>query len=172
MYTGQFVYCGRRTTLSIGNIPPHCGTFEGTVICNVEHRADECGAPLPRCSGTTPSSSAPTPTMALGQKAPPTEGRPQPTAAKSTTLVALRRLFSSGSGDPSSAQANRAISSMLDNLQLNIVLQNHRRTYEFISPWHYPLLLRNRYIRWKGRRRGGGSKAGEEVRRELSPLPI
>ena len=45
MYTSQFVYCGRRNTLSISNIPPHRKTFEGTVICNVEHRAGECGAP-------------------------------------------------------------------------------------------------------------------------------
>ena len=45
MYTGQFVYCSRRTTLSIGNIRPRRGIFEGTVICNVEHRASECGAP-------------------------------------------------------------------------------------------------------------------------------
>ncbi|XP_066340545.1 uncharacterized protein [Miscanthus floridulus] len=102
MYTGQFVYCGRRTMLSIGNIPPHCGTFEGTIIYNVKHRAGECGAPPPGRSGTTPSSLATTLTTVSGQKAPPTEGRPRPTAAKSTTLIALRCLFSSGSGNPSS----------------------------------------------------------------------
>ena len=164
MYTGQFIYCDHHTTLSIGNIPPHRRTFEGTIIYNVEHRTDKYGAPLPGHSGTMPSSLAPNPTTALGQKAPPAKGRPRPMAVKSTTLIALRRLFSSGSGDPSSAQANRAISSTLDKLQLDIALRNHERTCEFFSPWHYPLLLRNRYIRGKGRRRGGGSKAGEEVR--------
>ncbi|XP_066373058.1 uncharacterized protein [Miscanthus floridulus] len=134
MYTGQFIYCGRRTTPSIGNIPPHCGTFEGTVIYNVEHRAGEYGAPPPGPSGTMPSSSAPTPTTALRQKVPPAEGRPRPAAVKSKMLITLRRLFSSGSGDPSSAQVNCAISSMLDNLQLDIALQNHGWTCEFISP--------------------------------------
>ena len=122
MYTGQFIYYDRRTTLSIGNIPPRHGTFEGTIICNVEHRAGECGAPPLGCSGTMPSSSATTLTKVLGQKAPPAEGRPRPMPAKLTTLIALWRLFSSGSGDPSSAQANRAISSTLDDLQLDIAL--------------------------------------------------
>ncbi|XP_066354573.1 uncharacterized protein [Miscanthus floridulus] len=122
MYMGQFVYCGHHTTLSISNIPPCRGTFEGTVICNVEHHTGECGAPPSGRSGTTPSSLAPTPTMALRQKAPPAEGRPRPMVAKSTTLIALRRLFSSGSGDPSLAQANHAISSMLDDLLLDITL--------------------------------------------------
>ena len=54
-------------------------------------------------------------------------------AVKSTTLIALRRLFSSGSGDPSSAQANRAISSTLDDLQLDIALWIHERICEFFS---------------------------------------
>ena len=63
------------------------------------------------------------------------------------------------------------VSSTLDDLQLDITLQIHERICEFFSPWHYPLLLRNRCIRWKGRRRGGGSEAGEEVGREL-PSPL
>ena len=50
------------------------------------------------------------------------------------------------------------------------MLQIHERICEFLSPSHCPLLLRNRCIRWKGRRRGGGSEASEEVGRELSPL--
>ena len=73
-----------------------------------------------------------------------------------------------GSSGPSSAKAARTISSTLDDLQLDIMLQIHERIYEFFSPWHYPLLLRNRCIRWKGRRRGSGSEAGEGVGRELS----
>ena len=44
MYMGQFVYCGRRTTLSIVDAPPPRRILEGAVICNVEHHADDCGA--------------------------------------------------------------------------------------------------------------------------------
>ncbi|XP_066341978.1 large ribosomal subunit protein uL2-like [Miscanthus floridulus] len=43
MYTGQFVYCGRRTTLSIGDVPPLHEILEGAVICNVEHGAGDSG---------------------------------------------------------------------------------------------------------------------------------
>ncbi|XP_066385341.1 large ribosomal subunit protein uL2x-like [Miscanthus floridulus] len=34
MYMGQLVYCGRRATLSIGDIPPLHGILEGVIICN------------------------------------------------------------------------------------------------------------------------------------------
>ena len=44
MYTGQFVYCGRRTTLSIGDVLPLHGVLEGAVTCNVELHADNCNA--------------------------------------------------------------------------------------------------------------------------------
>jgi large subunit ribosomal protein L8e len=36
MYSGQFVYAGKRATLNIGNILPVGQMPEGTVICNVE----------------------------------------------------------------------------------------------------------------------------------------
>jgi large subunit ribosomal protein L8e len=43
MYTGQFVYCGRCATLSIGNVLPLRGIPEGAVVCNVEHHVgDRC----------------------------------------------------------------------------------------------------------------------------------
>ncbi|XP_066385392.1 uncharacterized protein [Miscanthus floridulus] len=116
MYMGQFVYCGRRTTLSIGNIPPRHGIFEGTVICNVEHRGGECGAPPLGRSGTTPSSLAPTPTTALGQEALPTEGRPQRTTARATMLGALQCPSSIGGGGAPTARVARTVSSMWDDL--------------------------------------------------------
>ena len=36
-------YCGRRTTLSIGNVLPLRGIPEGAVVYNVEHHAGEQG---------------------------------------------------------------------------------------------------------------------------------
>merc|ERR1712002_1298282 len=44
MYTGQFIYCGKKATLNIGNVP------EGTIICSVEEKAGNRGK-LARCSG-------------------------------------------------------------------------------------------------------------------------
>ena len=32
----QFVYCGKKSTLSIGNVKPVGEMPEGTIICNVE----------------------------------------------------------------------------------------------------------------------------------------
>ncbi|XP_066323146.1 large ribosomal subunit protein uL2z-like [Miscanthus floridulus] len=136
MYTGQFVYCGRRATLSIGNIPPFCGILEGTVICNAEHHTADGGAPPlgttplssattptatppPGHLGTTPSSSAATLTTASGQEAPPTKGGTWQTTAKSTTYSTHQCSFSFGSSDSS---ARATISSTLDDLWLDITL--------------------------------------------------
>jgi ribosomal protein L2 len=38
MYTGQFVYAGKKAQLTVGNILPVGELPEGTVICNLEHR--------------------------------------------------------------------------------------------------------------------------------------
>ncbi|VAI04112.1 unnamed protein product [Triticum turgidum subsp. durum] len=50
MYTGQFVYCGRRATLSVGNVLPLRSVPEGGVICNVEHHVGDRGV-FARASG-------------------------------------------------------------------------------------------------------------------------
>ncbi|XP_063966945.1 large ribosomal subunit protein uL2-like isoform X2 [Lytechinus pictus] len=50
MYTGQFIYCGKRATLNIGNVLPIGQMPEGTVICSVEEKAGDRGK-LARCSG-------------------------------------------------------------------------------------------------------------------------
>ena len=50
MYTGQFVYCGKKATLQIGNVLPVGGMPEGTVICNLEEKAGDRGR-LARASG-------------------------------------------------------------------------------------------------------------------------
>ena len=106
----------------------------------------DCGVPPPRHLGTTPSSSATTPTTAPERGAPPTGERPQQTTARSTTLDTLRCSPSfGGGGNLSSAKAARTISSTLDDLQLDITLQIHKRIGEFSSPSHYPLSLRNRH---------------------------
>ena len=49
-YTGQYIYCGRKATLSIGNVKPVGELPEGTVICNVEEKAGDRGS-LARASG-------------------------------------------------------------------------------------------------------------------------
>ncbi|GLC46225.1 60S ribosomal protein L8 [Pleodorina starrii] len=50
VYTGQFIYCGRKAALSIGNVKPLGDMPEGTIVCNVEEKAGDRGA-LARCSG-------------------------------------------------------------------------------------------------------------------------
>lgn len=50
LYTGQFVYCGKKATLSVGNILPLASMPEGSIVCNVEERAGDRGA-LARASG-------------------------------------------------------------------------------------------------------------------------
>jgi len=50
MYTGQFVYCGKKADLSVGNVLPLKSMPEGTVCCNVEGRVGDRGC-MARCSG-------------------------------------------------------------------------------------------------------------------------
>jgi large subunit ribosomal protein L8e len=44
------VFCGRKATLSIGNVKPIGDLPEGTVVCNVEQKVGDRGA-MARCSG-------------------------------------------------------------------------------------------------------------------------
>ncbi|XP_065359002.1 large ribosomal subunit protein uL2 [Calliphora vicina] len=50
MHTGQFVYCGRKATLQIGNVMPVSQMPEGTIICNLEEKTGDRGR-LARTSG-------------------------------------------------------------------------------------------------------------------------
>ena len=50
MFTGQFVYCGSRAQMKIGNVLPIAKLPEGTVICNLESRVGDRGK-IARCSG-------------------------------------------------------------------------------------------------------------------------
>lgn len=50
MYTGQFVYCGRKANLQIGNILPVGTMPEGTVVSNLEEKPGDRGK-LARASG-------------------------------------------------------------------------------------------------------------------------
>ncbi|KAI2803491.1 hypothetical protein RDWZM_001491 [Blomia tropicalis] len=50
MYTGQFVYAGRKATLQVGNVLPIGTMPEGTIICNLEEKAGDRGK-LARASG-------------------------------------------------------------------------------------------------------------------------
>lgn len=43
MYTGQFVFAGKKADLTIGNILPLGQIPEGTVICNIEEKTGDCG---------------------------------------------------------------------------------------------------------------------------------
>lgn len=36
MYTGQFIYCGKKASLTVGNVLPLNVVPEGTIVCNVE----------------------------------------------------------------------------------------------------------------------------------------
>jgi large subunit ribosomal protein L8e len=50
MYTGQFVYFGKKSQLTVGNVMPVGNMPEGTICCNVEHREGDRGV-FARCSG-------------------------------------------------------------------------------------------------------------------------
>ncbi|KAL3319390.1 60S ribosomal protein L8 [Cichlidogyrus casuarinus] len=50
MHTGQFLHCGRKAQLQIGNILPIGDMPEGTLICNVEEKCGDRGR-LARASG-------------------------------------------------------------------------------------------------------------------------
>jgi large subunit ribosomal protein L8e len=50
MYTGQFIYCGKRAALNVGNVLPVGAMPEGTVISNVEEKTGDRGC-LARTSG-------------------------------------------------------------------------------------------------------------------------
>ncbi|XP_012841571.1 PREDICTED: 60S ribosomal protein L8-1-like [Erythranthe guttata] len=50
MYTGQFIYCGKKANLVVGNVLPLRSIPEGAVVCNVEHHVGDRGV-LARASG-------------------------------------------------------------------------------------------------------------------------
>lgn len=50
LYTGQFVYCGRKANLQIGNVLPVGGMPEGTIVCNLEEKSGDRGR-IARASG-------------------------------------------------------------------------------------------------------------------------
>lgn len=50
MYSGQFIYAGKKAKLVVGNILPLSAMPEGTLICNLEERAGDRGK-ISRCSG-------------------------------------------------------------------------------------------------------------------------
>lgn len=50
MYTGQFIYAGKKATLTIGNVLPLGSVPEGTVVTNVEEKMGDRGV-LGRTSG-------------------------------------------------------------------------------------------------------------------------
>jgi len=50
MYSGQFVYCGKKATLQVGNVLPIGVMPEGTIVCNLEEKTGDRGA-LARASG-------------------------------------------------------------------------------------------------------------------------
>uniref|UniRef100_A0A7S3FZE4 60S ribosomal protein L8 n=1 Tax=Palpitomonas bilix TaxID=652834 RepID=A0A7S3FZE4_9EUKA len=50
LYTGQFVYCGKKANLVVGNVLPVGKMPEGTALCNVEAKPGDNGV-LARASG-------------------------------------------------------------------------------------------------------------------------
>lgn len=50
MYTGQFIYSGKKAAMTVGNILPLASLPEGTIVCNVEARHGDRGK-FARCSG-------------------------------------------------------------------------------------------------------------------------
>jgi large subunit ribosomal protein L8e len=50
MYTGQFLHCGKKANLMVGNVLPLRSVPEGAVVCNVEHHVGDRGV-FARASG-------------------------------------------------------------------------------------------------------------------------
>ncbi|KAF5454550.1 hypothetical protein F2P56_024206 [Juglans regia] len=50
IYTGQFIYCGKKANLMVGNVLPLRSIPEGAVVCNVEHHVGDRGV-FARASG-------------------------------------------------------------------------------------------------------------------------
>jgi large subunit ribosomal protein L8e len=50
LHTGQFVYCGKKAQLTVGNVLPVGSMPEGTIICNIESKTGDRGT-LARASG-------------------------------------------------------------------------------------------------------------------------
>ncbi|KAI8592014.1 60S ribosomal protein L2A [Geranomyces variabilis] len=44
MFTGQFIYCGKKAALTVGNVLPLGSMPEGTVICNLEEKIGDRGS--------------------------------------------------------------------------------------------------------------------------------
>jgi large subunit ribosomal protein L8e len=50
-YTGQYIFCGEKATVSVGNVLPIGKIPEGTTICNIEAKTGDKGT-FSRSSGT------------------------------------------------------------------------------------------------------------------------
>jgi large subunit ribosomal protein L8e len=50
MYSGQFLYVGKKAALTVGNVLPVGSMPEGTIICNVEQKTGDRGS-IARASG-------------------------------------------------------------------------------------------------------------------------
>ncbi|CAG9462440.1 unnamed protein product [Pedinophyceae sp. YPF-701] len=50
MYTGQYIYCGKKAVLAIGNVMPIGNMPEGTIICNIEQKTGDRGS-MAKASG-------------------------------------------------------------------------------------------------------------------------
>jgi large subunit ribosomal protein L8e len=50
VYTGQFLYMGKKAQLAVGNVLPVGGLPEGTIVCNMERYPGDRGK-LAKCSG-------------------------------------------------------------------------------------------------------------------------
>jgi large subunit ribosomal protein L8e len=50
MSTGQFIYCGKKAALTVGNVLPLGAMPEGTIICSIESKTGDRGT-LARASG-------------------------------------------------------------------------------------------------------------------------
>jgi len=50
LHSGQFVYCGKKAQLSVGNVLPLSAMPEGTIVCNVEAKTGDRGT-FARASG-------------------------------------------------------------------------------------------------------------------------
>ena len=122
MYTGQFIYAGKKAALTIGNVLPLGSVPEGTVVTNVEEQSGDRGV-LGRTSGNY--------VTVIGHN--PDEGKTRvklPSGAKKVIKSSARGMIGIVAGGgrtdkPLLSKLNHALSVIFDCAGANYHRQRH-----------------------------------------------
>ena len=143
---GQYIYCGRRTTLSIGDVLLRRRILEDAIVCNVERHDRRLWCPSTKAPGDY--------AIVISHNTDngtPNEGCPPPEKGRNEPRQGQQRLTPSGAPPPSAAAATSPrrrwpAPSHLRWMTSSSISRSGftNRSVSLFSPWHYPLSLRNR----------------------------